>query len=202
MGLFDRRHEDLGTQRPVPVDSGGIAADEQALARYRYLLRTAPPEAIEEAHAEAFARLTPEQRQQVLQELGDRIPETERAAAARAGGSPGELARRATRAEIREPGLLERTFGRMNAGPQRSGMGMGGLFAGSLLASMAGTVLGSAIAHQFFDAHPEARDMFGDHRSAPADDTTTLASDDGGGLSDVDGPGGGFDSGFDGGDWV
>ena len=32
--------------------------DQQAVERYRYLLQTAPPEAIEQAHAEAFSRLT------------------------------------------------------------------------------------------------------------------------------------------------
>ena len=44
-------------------------ADEIAIERYRYLLRTAPPETIEQAHAEAFAKLTPAQRAQVFQEL-------------------------------------------------------------------------------------------------------------------------------------
>jgi hypothetical protein len=33
-------------------------------------------------------------------------------------------------------------------------MGLGGIFAGSLLGSIAGTVLGSAIANSFFDQHP------------------------------------------------
>jgi hypothetical protein len=35
--------------------------DKQALERYRYMLRTAPPDAIERAHEEAFAELTPDQ---------------------------------------------------------------------------------------------------------------------------------------------
>ena len=48
--------------------------DEQAIARYRYLLRTAPPEQIEQAHAEAFAQLTPDQRQQVLAQLAAAVP--------------------------------------------------------------------------------------------------------------------------------
>ena len=48
--------------------------DEQALARYRYMLATAPPEDIERAHEEAFARLTPEQRQQALQALAQHVP--------------------------------------------------------------------------------------------------------------------------------
>ena len=60
MGFFDRF-------RNNPQPSG--TDDDQAIARYRYLVRTAPPEAIEQAHAEAFARLTPAQRQRLLQEL-------------------------------------------------------------------------------------------------------------------------------------
>src|SRR5215210_4634383 len=52
--------------------------DEQALARYRYMLRTAPPDAIEQAHAEAFAKLSPEQRALALRELANQAPEHER----------------------------------------------------------------------------------------------------------------------------
>jgi hypothetical protein len=39
-------------------------------------------------------------------------------------------------------------------------MGFGGLFAGSLLASMAGTVLGTMVAQSFFSNHPEASHLF------------------------------------------
>jgi acyl-CoA reductase-like NAD-dependent aldehyde dehydrogenase len=63
-------------------------ADDQAIARYHYMLKTAPPETIEQAHAEAFARLTPEQRRKVLEEMGDRIPAAERAQVEKAGASP------------------------------------------------------------------------------------------------------------------
>src|SRR5690349_9236566 len=66
--LFGRRPHQTGYQdRPPryerrPAQDGRLS-DEQALERYRYLLRTAPPEQIEQAHAEAFAQLTPDQRQ-------------------------------------------------------------------------------------------------------------------------------------------
>jgi hypothetical protein len=62
---------------PAPAAPGPAAArsdDELAIDRYRYLLRTAPPEAVEQAHAEAFARLTPEQRRQVLTDVGAQVP--------------------------------------------------------------------------------------------------------------------------------
>jgi hypothetical protein len=46
------------------------------------------------------------------------------------------------------------------AAPYAAG-GMGGLFAGSLLSSMAGTVLGSMIAQHFFAHQPDASALFG-----------------------------------------
>lgn len=120
----------------------GRSSDEQAVARYRYMLQTAPPETIEQAHTEAFARLTAEQRRLVLEELSADAPEAERA---QAKDDPRSLARMATRAEIRQPGTIERTFGRMGGGA-----GMGGIMATSFLSSIAGVVVGSAIAQAFF----------------------------------------------------
>src|SRR3954463_8373345 len=84
--------------------------DEQALQRYRYMLRTAPPETIEQAHEEAFAKLTPDQRARALRELAAETPEGERAALAGGRDDPKSLARLATRAEMRQPGALERIF--------------------------------------------------------------------------------------------
>ena len=52
----------------------GELTDEQALERYRYLVRTAPPEAIEQAHEQAFAKLTPEQRRMALRDLSAAVP--------------------------------------------------------------------------------------------------------------------------------
>ena len=137
MSIFDRLRG-TGVQRPAPTPSGETSSDEQAIERYRYMLRTAPPETIEQAHAEAFARLTPEQRRKLLKSLGEALPDY-------VADDPGALARAATRAEIREPGTMERAFGGAGAAP-----GMGSLFAGSFLSSMAGTVLGSMIAQHFF----------------------------------------------------
>jgi len=100
---------------PVPQN------DAQAIERYRYMLRTAPPETLEQAHAEAFGKLTPEQRQKVISQLSESAPSGERAAiAATPAGDPQALARVATRAEVRSPGTLERTLGGAGAG---TGMG-------------------------------------------------------------------------------
>jgi len=152
MGLLDRLFGRTPKQTQRSRGYGGITADEKAIERYRYLLKSAPPETIEQAHAEAFAQLTPEQRQTVLQELSQDLPEAERAAAMRSGSEPGALARTATRAEMRQPGTLERRFG-----------GMGGLMAGNFLSTIAGVVIGSAIADAFFfDSGYDGGDAGGD----------------------------------------
>src|SRR4051794_17087620 len=149
------------------------ARDAEAVRRYRYLLRTAPPEAIEQAHAEAFEQLSPDQRRQVLQQLSEQVPERERSRA----DDPASLARMATRAELRQPGVLVQVLGPGGYGPGYGrgygggygggygygggfgggfggggmGMGMGGMLAGGLLASVAGSFIGTAIADEFFD---------------------------------------------------
>jgi hypothetical protein len=190
MGLFDwRSGARARPEQPVMAPS----EDEQAIARYRYLLKTAPPEAIEQAHAEAFAQLTPEQRRMVLEQLAAEAPEGERARVDANGANPQELARLATRTEMRRPGTLERAFGGA-AMP-----GFGGMMAGSLLGSVAGTVLGSMIAREFFthDQHFGDGDHSGagDH-AAPGDQHGALpddASSDSGLGGDADF--GGFDDG-------
>lgn len=160
------------------------SADEQAIARYQYMLETAPPETIEQAHAEAFAKLTPEQRRMVLQKLTDTMPASERASAEKSGDNPQALARMATRAEIRQPGAMQRMFG------QGGGMSMGGLVAGTLLSSIAGTVLGSMIARQFFSG--EGQSAGADEAGGEAGENTDVADADQA-MDD----GGGFDGGFD-----
>lgn len=139
MGLLDRLMGRREEPPPVAPASSG-SPDEQAIERYRYLLRTAPPDRLEEAHAEAFEQLTPEQRQQVLRALQEETPPGERSES----DDPRSLARMATRAEVRKPGTLERSLG-------RPGMGMGGVFAGSMLGTVAGVFIGTAIAGQLFD---------------------------------------------------
>jgi hypothetical protein len=136
----------LGSDKPAPQGQAAQAQsdDEQAISRYRYMLKTAPPETIEHAHAEAFAQLTPEQRRLLLQKLAESVPASERALAEQGGANPQALARMATRAEIRQPGAMERMFG------QAGSVSLGGVMAGSLLSGIAGTVIGSMIARQFF----------------------------------------------------
>ena len=166
MGIMDRFFGQ-GTSSSTPTSHA--SADERAVERYRYLLRTAPPDAIEQAHTEAFAQLTPAQRTQVLRELGHDEG---------SDASPHALARVATRAEIRQPGTLERAFG-------GGGMGLGGVMAGSLLGSIAGSFIGTAIAQQFlggFDTDVGGMDDSGDLESAQAEDAPDF--DEGSGYDD------------------
>ena len=153
------------------------SADEQAIARYQYMLQTAPPETIEQAHAEAFAQLTPEQRRLLLQKLSENAPASERALVEQGGATPQALARMATRAEIRQPGAMERMFG-----GRAGGMSLGGVVAGSLLSSIAGTVIGSMIAREFFAAEESGQDAGSSDGDQAMDDSGDL---DPGGFDEV-----------------
>ena len=175
MSLFGSKKP---ARQPEPAQP---ESDEQAISRYRYMLNTAPPETIEQAHAEAFARLSPDQRRLVLQKLAETAPASERALVEQAAANPQALARMATRAEIRQPGAMERMFG------QGGGMSLGGLMAGSLLSTIAGTVIGSMIARQFFANDASAAGL--DPTDEPGQET---------GLADADhaiDDGDGFDTG-------
>ncbi len=151
-----------GSVTPQDSTTGETAEDRAAIARYRYLLRTAPPERIEQVHAEAFARLTPQQRQAILAEMTRTLPPEEVPQV----DEPQVMARAATRAELAHPGYLQNTFG-------RPGLGLGGMFAGSMLGTIAGVVVGSALADVLlggFEQSPEAVEAAG---SQAADGTET-----------------------------
>jgi hypothetical protein len=166
------------------------SSDDIAIERYRYLLRTAPPEEIERAHAEAFGALTPEQRRKVIEGLATAAPEAEVAAA---GDDPQRLARVATRAEMREPGTLERVYGRIPAGGGfMGGLGLGGMF----LSTLAGAFVGTAIADSLFSdvGYPPGDPAGG---SMSPDAGTATEADAG---SDAGGWGDGGDAGDFGGD--
>ncbi len=212
MGLLDRLlgrdrggsrdSASWGGGRPTPPRAGaGRSEDEVAIERYRYLLRTAPPEQVEQAHAEAFAKLTPEQRRQVLTDLSSEVPPSERARS----DDPRDLARMATRAEMRQPGTLERTFSRGGMG---GGMGMGGMIAGGLLASVAGAFVGTAIADAMFDFNDsgEGTDAAADGGDGGDAGGEQGVADQGGGdyggdYGGGDFGGGDFGGGFGGGDF-
>lgn len=178
MGLLNRLlGRDTGAQRPTPRQTPPGSDDERAVERYRYLLQTAPPEQIERAHEEAFAQLTPEQRHEVSERLSAETSEGERFT----DEDPRSLARAATRAEMRNPGTLERSLG-----GGRSGVGMGGIIGGSMLGTVAGVFIGTAIAQQILADDPAAE---------PGADESAAGDTSGG----EDAGGGDFGGGFDGG---
>ncbi len=135
MSFFDRI---FGAPTPEPERRGaGVRTDDdRAVERYRYLLQTAPPETIEQVHAEAFEKLSPEQRRLVFDELARTAPAGE----APVDDQPATLARAATRSELRQPGTMERSL----AGPS-----FGQMVGASLLGTVAGYVIGSALASAF-----------------------------------------------------
>jgi hypothetical protein len=185
MGFLDRL---FGTESPRPRRPEPVApptSDAQAIERYRYMVRTAPPEVLEQAHAEAFSKLTPEQRRQVLSGLAQGAPASEAASiAATSVDDPQALARAATRAEIRQPGLMERTLG-----------GAGGGFAGSLLSSFAMGFVGSMVANSFLSAMGGFGDSQGGSEGAQAEGDADQGGEDQ--LADYGGDDGGFDGGGD-----
>jgi hypothetical protein len=199
MGLLDRlfgrrsrpSSQEYGRQpyagQQARTSRGEQLPDDQAIARYRYLLQTAPPEQIEQAHAEAFSQLTVDQRQQVLAQLAAAVPAGERPRT----DDPETLARVATRAEVRQPGTLERALGGYGPGyagggyggggygggygpgygpgyggggygpGYRGGPGMGSMIGGSLLGTIGGLVIGTAVADALFDTGIGDGGLFG-----------------------------------------
>lgn len=193
MGFLDRmlgREEEPRERRPAPA--AHRSDDEIAVERYEYLLRTAPPETIEKVHTEAFSKLTPEQRDIPFDKLTANVNSQERPVDA----APATLAKAATRAEFQQPGTLTRTLGGSAFGGA-GGPGLGGMFASSLLGSVAGFVIGSALVSSFM---PTDFGYNGSDAGADASGTDAGAS----GASDAGGwGGGGYDSGgdFGGGDF-
>jgi hypothetical protein len=136
----------LSIPPPRTSPAAGRNADHAAIAKYKYMLHTAPPQDMERAHAEAFSRLTPQQRAILRDELNSQLPASGQAGSDR----PEVLARTATRAEVSRPGFMERILGR--GGQQGGGRlaagaagAVGGLGA-NLLAGVAAGFVGSAIA--------------------------------------------------------
>lgn len=205
--LFGRREERAAQPAASTYGTGDGGqqlsnADEQALRRYRYMLRTAPPETIEQAHEEAFAKLTPAQRAQVLRELAALTPEGERASLTRGRDDPKSLARMATRAEMRQPGAMESALG-----GRGMGTGMGGMMAGTIFGSLVAGFVGSIIAQEFFDSVGDMGLGQDDSGTQQGDDSTGDDSGDASGDASGDSGGdwgdAGGDSGSDwgGGDW-
>ncbi|KAA9110869.1 hypothetical protein [Microbacterium rhizomatis] len=202
MGFWDRLMGNDDAARQAPTRATGYdrpaqaanqpprSEDEIAIERYRYLLRTAPPETIEQVHAEAFAKLTEPQRQQVLADLSAGLSAAERPAST----DPQSMARAATRAESMNPGFMERTLG---SGGGRQGPGFGAMVGSSILGTVAGYVIGSALVSAFMEPAFAYDEGYGDG-SADASATDAGSADAGGADWGGGDFGGGDFGGFDG----
>ena len=197
MGFLDRlfgapEHDEApATSRRQPPNE-----DERAVERYRYLLRTAPPETIEQVHAEAFTRLTEQQRALVYEELSKGSGTGERPLSS----EPATLARAATRKEMRDPGSLERTLTGSGA-VANGGPSFGAMVGSSLLGTVAGYVIGSALVSAFLPwdggAGADASGDAGSDAGADSGDASADAGGDFGGGADFGGDFGGGDFGGD-----
>jgi len=184
-------------------DAQGRTDDDIAVERYQYLLRTAPPETIEKVHQEAFAKLSPEQREMLFARLSKNAPTGD----APRDSDPASLAVSATRSELRQPGTMERSMG-------GNGLSFGGMVGSSLLGTVAGYVIGSALVGSLFPSDGGSNDASGEasnEADAGADemgasdsgadsgaDTVSADGGDFGGSNDFGGDFGGGD--FGGGD--
>lgn len=133
-----------GTPRAAASAAPVSPEDRAAISRYNYLLKTAEPEQLEQVHREAFARLTPAQREQVEAQLREDLPANEQPASS----NPDDLARSAVRGEAHNPGFLQKLFSKKrgsSAGTAAlAGAGIGA--AGGLLAAVAGGAVLSSVA--------------------------------------------------------
>jgi len=192
----DRAYQQPPRQQPRQPQR---SEDEIAVERYNYLLRTAPPETIEQVHQEAFSRLTEQQRDLLFQQLTQNAPAGEQPR----GNDPQSLAQSATRSELRQPGTLQRAMAPVG----QNGPSFGSMLGSSLLGTVAGYVIGSAIVSAFLppmdataaDGSGDAGDSgSGDGGSGDTGSDTTDASADYGG--DAGGDYGGYGD-FGGGDF-
>lgn len=117
--------------------SAASDADRAAIARYDYLLQTADPQRIEQIHRDAFARLTPQQRELVEERMRDELAPGKRPRSS----SPDDLARAAGRAEAMRPGRMRGLLSRVRGG----GAGGAAVMAGGAAVGVLGAVAGGAV---------------------------------------------------------
>jgi hypothetical protein len=168
MGFLDRLFGTEQDAAPASPRRRPPTEDERAIERYRYLLQTAPPETIEQVHAEAFSKLSESQRAQVYEELSRGSGTGERPLSS----EPATLARAATRKEMREPGSLERSL---------TGPSFGSMVGSTLLGTVAGYVIGSALVSAFLPWDGGASADSGDSSADASADASADGGDFGGG---------------------
>ncbi|UXN32831.1 hypothetical protein [Glutamicibacter sp. M10] len=198
-GYSDQNYGNQNYAGQQPAASGVSREDQAAIEKYKYMLRTAPPQDMERAHTEAFSRLTPQQRALLQSELSEQLPAAERPVS----DQPQDLARAATRAEVSRPGFMEKILG---SGSGRSRMA-GGLAAGAgglgvgLLGGVAGAFIGTAVAGPLLEGFSGIGEEFGSLTEGLGDTISgageQISSADSGILGDFLGDTGGDFGGFE-----
>lgn len=153
MGLLDKLLR--GRRPPDGPDTQPLTPD-QAVARWRYLVRAAPPEALAEAHGRGLDILEELPRAELLQRLRSALSALEPGVVV--PGDAAVLLRASARAERRAPGFLERAL----AGDARGRQG---------LATFATAVVATSVAAPFLQAFdPDSGEAaFADRRSVDHD---------------------------------
>ncbi len=90
--------------------------DQEVQQRYRQVLRNAPPDVVEDAHAQAFSQLDPQQRQYLAQQLRQQAaqmgtPYQDPRYQGQYDADPRTLGQMAQHMEQRNPGVLDQLFG-------------------------------------------------------------------------------------------
>jgi len=129
MGLLDRLFR--GRRPPEEAEATAVTGPE-ALARWRYLLITAPPEALATAHADGLAAMDADARAGVLHRIRAALSALEPGAVP--PREPEVLLRATARAERRAPGFFERALSADAAG-RRSLHGLATLVVASAAAA-------------------------------------------------------------------
>lgn len=112
-------------------------SDDEVMNRYQRVAQHAPPDVYRQAAEKAFARLSPQERQQFIQEVqhhaqqhNTQIPNLEGSA-----NNPGQFAQAFTQMHEQQPSLLQGILGNLMGGGGTGGSASKGLMAG--IATMA-----------------------------------------------------------------
>jgi hypothetical protein len=140
--------------------------EAQALERYRYLVRTAPPELLDLAHRAGFGQLDREAQATAVGQLNAVLPPVEQVPL-QALSDPSVFSRAATRAELKQPGAVEEAL--FSRGAALPGTPFGAVVSSFIEAAAAQGLLGvfdeidPVEAEAVHDADPGCDQGFYDH---------------------------------------
>lgn len=138
--MYDTLHDGFDPAASAP-DQLSI---ERTLQRYRLIVRTAPPDDMEEAYVAAFSAVRAEQRVRLPGELAQALPEAQRANIYLNQHDPQTLAQIAIAVEKHQPGSTERVLRAVDGG-------LSGLASSELMNTFATAFVDSRTAQRFFD---------------------------------------------------